>query len=65
MRTNPEVAMTLKTLSDVVTSLLNGLVTDGAHHKQYYLELALKNLVTDEYLEQCRLELQWDEGIAP
>ena len=26
-------------LDEVVTNLLHGLLTDGAHHKQYYLDI--------------------------
>ncbi len=34
-------------LDEVVTNLLHGLLTDGAHHKQYYLDIP-KTEVTGE-----------------
>lgn len=45
-----------------------GLVTDGAHHKQWCLERVLEALGFD--LAQLRANLkaedyEWDEGIAP
>ena len=54
---------------DVVKELaINGLLTDGAHHKQWYLEEILKAIEVD--LLELRKELQeddysWEEGIAP
>lgn len=52
---------------------IDGLLTDGAHHKQWYLEEILKVLGVD--LVKLREELQtpdekgdyydWEDGIAP
>ena len=47
---------------------INGLITDGGHHKQWYLEEILKTL--DFNLKDIRKELNkddydWDEGIVP
>ena len=47
---------------------ISGLFTDGAHHKQWYLEEILKLLGFD--LNKIRDELNtkdyyWDEAIAP
>ena len=50
-------------LKPVTEALLMGLTTDGAHHKQYYLEQALKALVEPEWIEKARLEFQWEKGI--
>jgi len=47
---------------------IGGLLTDGAHHKQWYLEEILKKLgfnikeIKDELNEE---DYYWDEGIAP
>lgn len=48
-----------------VELLLQGLTTDGAHHKQWCLEQVFRVLCTDGYVERARAELQWTEGIAP
>lgn len=50
-------------LNQVTVALLNGLTTDGAHHKQYYLEQALSELVEPEWIEKAREEFQWEKGI--
>lgn len=46
---------------------VEGLLTDGGHHKQWYLERILEALGYD--LIQIQNELQpsydWEEGIAP
>ena len=44
--------------------LIDGLNTDGAHHKQYYLEEVLRLLAPDEFGE-CKAIWQWEDGIAP
>lgn len=60
------------TLPDVVEGLrdlaIDGLLTDGAHHKQWFLEKILVGLGVD--LDELRDELadndySWDPGIAP
>jgi len=50
--------------------LLNGLFIDGSHHKQYYLEQALKLLVSKKEFEKLRLVEEegetyeaWEEGM--
>ena len=50
-------------LDDVVRELLMGLTTAGKHHKQFYLDQALKNLVTDEYYNEALSEFEWDKGL--
>lgn len=52
-----------KHLDRVVVHLLAGLTTDGAHHKQYYLEQALRTLCTDDYVKQAKDNFGWDDGI--
>ena len=48
---------------EAVKELILGLTTDGAHHKQYYLESALRALVEDEWVDNAKAEFQWEEGI--
>jgi len=41
-------------------------MTDGAHHKQWYLERILELLAPkNEDIEKTRDKLGWEEGIAP
>ena len=54
-----------KTIKDL---LIDGLITDGAHHKQWYLEQLLIKLGFD--LDKVREEIQkegydFEEGIPP
>jgi hypothetical protein len=50
----------------LVQLVLEGLTTDGAHHKQYYLEEILKALVVrPEELVVLHDEWHWEQGIAP
>ena len=48
---------------EVVKALIHGLITDGAHHKQYYLESAFRALCEDEYVEKTKKEFQWEDGV--
>lgn len=50
-------------LDKVVKTLLEGLTTDGGHHKQFYLETALRQLCTDEWTDKAKEHFQWEEGI--
>lgn len=50
-------------LDEVVKTLLEGLNTEGGHHKQYYLEVALRQLCTDEWVDRAQRHLQWEQGI--
>lgn len=49
--------------TEMLHALKTGLHTDGAHHKQYYLEKALRYLVGKEDLEAIREDEGWDDGI--
>lgn len=49
--------------NEVIKALLQGLNTDGGHHKQFYLEQALRLLCGDDYVEQLKAELEWEEGV--
>lgn len=50
-------------LEKIAKILLCGLTTDGAHHKQYYLEKALKALITDKAFNEAKKEFDWEPGI--
>lgn len=61
----------MKYLEMIKDLCLDGLSTDGAHHKQWYLEKILKNIL-EEYEKVMTLEefkeendLYWEEGIPP
>ena len=43
--------------------ILEGLLTDGVHHKQYTLEVVLRMLCEDSWVDEAKKELQWEEGI--
>lgn len=45
--------------------ILHGLTTDGAHHKQWALERALRVLCEDSCVDKAKAEFGWEEGIAP
>jgi hypothetical protein len=60
--------------SEMVASLaFNALLTDGAQHKQWYLERILKVVKTDEGIEKMRnysaekkdYAYSWEEGTPP
>lgn len=62
--------MTEEQINQVTTHILNGLNTDGGHHKQYELEMALVALRGQEWVDQHKKDIEeegvycvWDEGI--
>ncbi len=44
---------------------LDALLTNGGHHKQWYLEEIMRTLIAEERLEKLRAKHEWEEGIAP
>ena len=48
---------------NIVKEILKGLLTDGAHHKQHTLEMVLRMLCEDGWVDDAKKELQWEEGI--
>ena len=46
----------------VVKYLITGLMADGAHHKQFYLEQAFRALCEDEYVDKAKEEFEWEDG---
>ena len=47
----------------VTSVLLEGLMIDGSHHKQYAIELALENLIGSEKFLKLKKENGWEDGI--
>jgi len=58
-------------MESVVEIIIDALMTDGAHHKQWSLEQVLLSLIGEEGIKKRRLELVeeygwvWERGIAP
>lgn len=50
-------------IADIQNTILNGLLTDGGHHKQAALEEALKQLVGEIHYNQLKAQYDWKEGI--
>lgn len=54
----------------IILLLMEGLYTDGGHHKQWYLDQVLKELIPDQYEKIYNDVVKhdgegWDKGIAP
>jgi len=62
-RTSMTYFMTELYLQKITSHLIEGLTTDGAHHKQYHLEEALRLLVEEEF-EETKKDWGWDDGEA-
>ena len=46
--------------------IVSGLVTDGAHHKQWYLEKVLEEVMGEAYVKTMRDENgEWEKGVPP
>ncbi len=56
--------MNKETIKDLI---IDGLCTDGSHHKQWYLQQILKALGFDEkkLKEEEYKDYDWEDGIAP
>lgn len=52
-------------IQKAIDMAIEGLQTDGAHHKQWYLEEIL--LALDNNLDELKikLDIDWEESIAP
>lgn len=44
---------------------IEALQTDGAHHKQWFVEQILKRLLGKERYENIRRSYEWHDGIEP
>ncbi len=55
----------------IVEIIVDALMTDGAHHKQWSLEQVLLSILGEEGFKKKRMELVdkygwvWERGIAP
>lgn len=56
-------ALTKKDIDQMKELLLDGLVYDGGHHKQYYLEQVLQIITTKKEFTEFQKEYHWEEGI--
>lgn len=45
--------------------LVDALVTDGEHHKQWYLEQILLDLIGEIGYANLKGQHEWEDGIAP
>lgn len=52
-------------LFNVKNNIIDALCTDGGHHKQWYLEEILKEILLPERYEKIKNKYHWDEGIPP
>jgi len=50
-------------IEEARVALLDGLTTDGEHHKQYYLEKVFRLLCGDEHVDKEKSIEEWEEGI--
>lgn len=60
-----------KNVAEALESAMCGMSTDGAHHKQWYLDQIVRALTREMY-ESCVQDFEqkfgrgsWDAGIAP
>ena len=51
--------------SRIVNLIAEGLQTDGAHHKQYFLERILLQLYNQMEFDAALEDEDWERGIAP
>ena len=50
----------------ILDLVLEGLATDGGHHKQWYLEQIAEVLGCDrDTLHKLAPEYDWEDGVAP
>ena len=49
--------------TEMMSALTSGLTTDGAHHKQYELEKALRYLVGQEAFDDIKDREEWEDGL--
>lgn len=61
-RLDPLVGRSKDPRDEAVVELLMGLNTDGAHHKQYYLERAFRALCEDGYVDEAKEKFGWLDG---
>ena len=52
-----------KKLDAAVEELIHALTTDGAHHKQYDIEQALRLICGDDWTNRAKTSFRWKEGV--
>ena len=55
----------MKPTIEKIELILNGLMSDGAHHKQWYLEQLLTYELRPEDFIELKKAHQWEDGIPP
>jgi hypothetical protein len=55
--------MTEQQMTEIADAIVDGLTTDGAHHKQECLERALEALLGKENAKKVRESVGWEPGI--
>lgn len=58
-------AKVMQKIASIKEQALKGLLTDGGHHKQWFLEAILGMLTTEKEWLYLKEKEQWEEGIAP
>lgn len=49
---------------NLIDTILEALTTDGAHHKQWFLEEILRTVAKEQF-NDIKDKYNWEEGIAP
>lgn len=57
--------MNEKTKEVVVNKIIHALTTDGADHKQWYLEEILGEIVSCKEYKDLKNNYYWEEGTPP
>lgn len=55
----------MQKIASIKEQALKGLLTDGGHHKQWFLEAILGMLTTEKEWLYLQEKEQWQKGIAP
>jgi len=50
-------------MENLVEFIVDGLNTDGGHHKQWYLEKILERLIGADEADDLRYKYDWEKGI--
>jgi hypothetical protein len=57
--------MNKKECNKITDLVIDALCTDGAHHKQWFLETLLRLLVSSGTFADLKESFEWEDGIAP
>lgn len=53
----------MKSKNKIIELILDGLNTDGDHHKQWYLEEILKKIVGKKKFNALKEDTDWEKGV--